>query len=154
MIDIARQKKISAKKMHYYALAGCMSRVIDSAKKMVDAAQALSNAGISDKSNLLKVELLANIMTEFTPMYQVAYSLRSYKESFGEYPEWTNFFVAECLREGVSIEAFIDGAIDQFRSFEETFGHVFSHAGTSPHAMAFGDSFIEMSEKIKIKGEE
>lgn len=146
--QIKKGMKLMARKQHYYAINSMLLSCIRNTEKAHNTAMKILEED-GDTSRIK--EAITPLLEESLPIYRLAVSLRSYKQAFGEYPEWTKFIEMHGLKEGKSLEKFIEDAHQVVNAFPKA-ENGFDMAPKLREA-AFGKRYVDVAEKVKLKGE-
>lgn len=147
--ELKKQMKLAARKQHYFAISECLRYIVAELSDAHKAIEALKDMGkLSDAPEEISKAMSFKVISTTIPLFQIARSLKSYHQAFGEYPEWVKFTP---FKDHEGLEKFVDLAQKGFEELNKKFGK--SKAGEDLLSMAFGPKYAEAVEKVKLKGE-
>lgn len=151
--ELKKQLKIMARKKHYWALYRILDYVFDGLHEGQMALEALEKVDQETRESIpaeVNQEMRFKYYRSVTALFAITQSLQSYKQAFGEYPEWIKF--TPWGREG---EASIEKAMKHYEAQMENVRKTLSkdRVGDKFLALVFGEKFIAAAEKVKLKGE-
>lgn len=156
-----KEFKTTARKKLYFSLAIMWGHHFDMFEKNAKAVNVLIEAahkndcecGECGKESLKMLPtLVRELFMTLRPVWCVMQGLKSYKQNFGEYPEFARFIVKN------HTEAEMDELIQDVEKLaKSTQEHVkaagFSFPKKPFEEAAFGSDFVKACETIKLKGE-
>lgn len=143
--------KIMAKKKLYFALAVMFTHTTRQLERVTEAGRILLEKS-KEAEIEVPMEVLRAIATDkmdvVRAIYCVGASLKEYKKTMGEYPEFTRFLTD--TPEG--LERMVEAAVNSMHMAEKQL-EPRKNGAPSLVESAFGSGFMTMCEKVKIKGE-
>lgn len=158
--NLKKQAKIAAKKQLYFSLATMLASQMGHLKNQSIASGAILQAseaedGAEDVPPELVKAMAIEQLYSMSVLYQIVLSLRNYKNSFGEFPEFVRFFEKQ-IPAGLNLEKWMDLIVELYVKADQTLGRgkkgIFK-GKTIKESVIFGTKFHEHCEQIKLKGE-
>lgn len=167
--QMSKEFKLIARKKLYFAIAvgfGTALKNFKQADQAVNVAKQMLHNQECDcgQCQTTAQEVFPHLLSQrqdaLKAMYCIVESCRSYRQAFGEYPEFVSFLVKPQDQDGPAgnIEEMFDGVLqlkDTVHAELVSIGKQMKIKDPPPDLTrtAFGSNFIKVSERIKLKGE-
>jgi hypothetical protein len=157
---MAKNAKITARKQLYHALSIMFDRCVKDMLEVSKAAQVIADHGeeMQEKMGMeippeLLREILVRQLSAIRPIYAVSCALKSYKEAFSEFPEFTKF-MSENGKEK-TLEDLVNSGSKLLDSAEQKMRKAgLLKPGAPPlKSTVFGEDYFKIAERVKVKGE-